>query len=127
MSQREIIQGEDIPQHPQPFPTAVKLGGMVFSSAIGGKDLAAGEFPADKDEQIRLAFKHVVAIMARAGGSPSNIGKMTVYVADKADRKLINPHWLEMFPDETDRPVRHTVQIDMPPGRYVQLEFIAVL
>lgn len=126
MAQREIIQGEDIPQHPQPFPTAVRLGNLLFSSAIGGKDLEAAEFPPDKDEQIRNAFKHVAAVMARAGGTPANIGKMTVYVADKADRKLINPHWIEMFPNEDDRPVRHTVQVDMPPGRYVQLEFIAV-
>ncbi|MDH4073862.1 MAG: RidA family protein, partial [Gammaproteobacteria bacterium] len=60
-------------------------------------------------------------------GSVEDIGKVSVYLADKADRKLVNPHWLEMFPDEASRPVRHTFAQELPPGRYIQVEFIAVL
>ena len=51
---------------------------------------------------------------------------MSVYVADRDDRKLINPHWLEMFPDEDSRPVRHTSAKNLPAGRHIQVEFIAV-
>jgi len=66
-------------------------------------------------------------IMREAGGTTNNIAKVALSVADRNDRKLINPYWLEMFPDEEDRPVRHTSQVDMPAGRYIQIEFIAVL
>ena len=32
-----------------------------------------------------------------------------------------------MFPDEDDRPARHTVRADLRRGMLVQLEFIAVI
>ena len=42
---RKNISGEGLPKHPQPFPTATKVGNMVFSSAIGGQDPATGKAP----------------------------------------------------------------------------------
>ncbi len=127
MTVRQRIKGPGIPEHSQPFPAAVKIGNLVFSSAIGGDDPETHELPADKDAQIANAFRNVRSILAAAGASPANIGKVTVYVADREDRKLVNPHWIEMFPDEDDRPVRHTSTATLPPGRCIQIEFIAVL
>lgn len=127
MPGRQRIKGPNIPEHSQPFPAAVKIGNLVFSSAIGGDDPATHELPDDKDAQIRNAFQNVRNVLEAAGGSPANIGKVTIYVADRDDRKLINPHWLDMFPDEDDRPVRHTSAAVLPPGRCIQIEFIAVL
>lgn len=127
MSLRQRIQAADIAEHSQPFPAAVRIGNVVFSSAIGGDDPDTHELPADKAVQIGNVFKTIRNIMREAGGSPANIGKVTVYLADRDDRELVNPHWLEMFPDEDDRPVRHTSAATLPPGRYIQIEFIAVL
>jgi 2-iminobutanoate/2-iminopropanoate deaminase len=127
MSLRQRIKAPNIPEHTNPFPVAVKMKNIVFSSAIGGDDPDTHALPADKETQIRNAFQNVRNVMAEAGGSPANIGKVSVYVADRDDRKLINPHWIAMFPDEDDRPVRHTSQVSMPEGRYIQLEFVAVL
>lgn len=124
---RQRIRGPNIPEHVNPFPAAVRLQNLVFSSAIGGDDPVTHELPADKEAQISNAFETVRNIMTEAGGSPANIGKVSIYVADRNDRKLINPYWIEMFPNEDDRPVRHTSQVDMPAGRYIQIEFIAVL
>lgn len=67
------------------------------------------------------------AIMREAGGSPDDIGKVSIAVADRDDRRLINPHWLAMFPDDNSRPVRHTSATPLPEGRCIQMEFIAVL
>ena len=127
MSVRQRIKAANIPEHKNPFPAAVKLKNMVFSSAIGGDDPDTHELPADKETQIANVFRNIRNVMAAAGGSPANIGKVTIYVADRDDRKLINPHWIEMFPDEDDRPVRHTAATSLPPGRHIQIEFIAVL
>ena len=69
----------------------------------------------------------MAAIMREAGGAAEHIGKLSVYLADMEDRKLVNPHWLDMFPDESSRPVRHTLAKKLPPGRRIQVEFIAVL
>jgi 2-iminobutanoate/2-iminopropanoate deaminase len=127
MAARQRIKAADIPEHSQPFPAAVKIGNLLFSSALGGVDPETHALPADKDAQIRNAFQNVRNVLEAAGAETANIGKVTIYVADREDRKLINPHWIEMFPDEDDRPVRHTAEATLPPGRCIQIEFIAVL
>lgn len=127
MTIRRSISAPDIPEHVNPIPAATLVGNLLFSSAIGGEDPATHELPDDKEAQIANVFKTIRAIMREAGGSAENIGKMSVYVADRDDRKLINPHWLEMFPDETSRPVRHTTAKSLPTGRHIQVEIIAVL
>ena len=126
MAKREIIAGPDIPEHAQPFPTAVKVGNVVFSSAVGGDDPETHELPDDIEAQVKNAFQTMRNIMARAGGSTDNIGKVTVMLRDRDDRKFVNPEWLVMFPDENDRPVRHTVEHDLS-ARLIQMEFFAVI
>lgn len=126
MSVRRSISAPDIPEHKNPIPAATRIGNLLFSSAVGGEDSVTHELPDDKELQIANTFRTIRAIMREAGGSPDNIGKVSVYVADRNDRKLINPHWLEMFPDQNSRPVRHTMEKSLPAGRYIQVEFIAV-
>ena len=127
MSDRRSISAPDIPEHKNPIPAATKIGNLVFSSAVGGEDPETHALPEDVEAQIENTFATIRAIMREAGGSVDDIGKVSVYLANKADRKLVNPHWLEMFPDETSRPVRHTTEKQLPPGRHIQVEFIAVL
>jgi len=127
MAKRERISGPGIPEHTNPFSAAVKIGNLVFSAAVGGDDPDTHELPSDKESQIRNAFQTVRNILERAGGSPENIAKVTVYVEDRSIRPMVNPYWIEMFPEEDDRPVRHFFPADMPAGRHIQLEFIAVL
>jgi enamine deaminase RidA (YjgF/YER057c/UK114 family) len=100
---------------------------MLFSSAIGGEDPETHELPDDKEAQVANTFKAIRAIMREAGGSPDDIGKVTVYLADNGDRELVNRFWLEMFPDDGSRPARHTTTIKFPAGRHIRIEFIAVL
>ena len=126
MTQRRSLSAPDIPSHQNPIPAATRIGNLLFSSAIGGEDPATHELPEDVAAQIANTFTTVRAIMREAGGTPDNIGKMSVYLADKNNRKLVNPHWLEMFPDEHSRPVRHTTEQPLPPGRHIQIEIIAV-
>jgi len=127
MSKRQCISAPDIPAHKNPIPAATRIGNLVFSSAVGGEDPASHELPGDSESQIANTFKTIAAIMREAGGSVEDIGKLSVFLADMEDRKLVNPHWLRMFPDESSRPVRHTSAKDLPAGRRIQVEFIAVL
>lgn len=127
MATRQRISGPDIPEHANPFPACVKIGNMIFSAAISGQDPETHEIPEDEESQIENAFQIMRNILRAAGGSTDNVAKVVVYVADRSIRPKVNPHWLAMFPDENDRPVRHMVPSDMPPGKHIQLEFIAVL
>lgn len=128
MSKRQIIEGNGLPKHPQPFPTAIKLGNMVFTSAIGGQDPETGKVPDEPEAQIRNAFRHLAMVMNLSGGTPSDIGKVTVHLKDRAMRDLVNVEWIKMFPDEQDRPVRHTIAAAELAGKaIIQLEAIAVI
>ena len=82
--------------------------------------------PSDLAEQARWAFEHVRRIMAEAGGSPEDIAHMNVYVKSRDIRPLVNEQWVAMFPDEENRPTRHTIQYDaLAGGMEMQIQFIA--
>ena len=127
MAKRRSIRAPDIPEHVNPIPAATRIGNLLFSSAVGGEDPDTHELPEDPETQIANTFRTIRAILREGGGTVDDIGKMSVYLADKGNRKLVNPHWLAMFPDADSRPVRHTTEAALPPGRHIQVEFIAVL
>jgi enamine deaminase RidA (YjgF/YER057c/UK114 family) len=105
----------------------VEIGGLVFSSAIMGRDPETGELPSDPARQTELVFQHVRSLLAAAGAGPETIARMSVYVKDDAYREDVNREWLKMFPDEHDRPARHITRVDLQQGMLVQCELVAVL
>ena len=113
--------------HKQPIPTVTRVGNIIFSSAISGMDLASGDTPSDPEQQIANAFANVKASVEEVGGTVGDIGKMTVFLADRKMRDIVNMHWLAMFPDEHDRPVRHTLGAPGAADFIIQIEFIAVV
>jgi enamine deaminase RidA (YjgF/YER057c/UK114 family) len=127
MGKRQRISGPDIPEHVNPFPAAVKVGNIVFSGAVLGKDPLSKEMPEDLEAQVRNAFQTVRNIMRRAGGGVGDIAEMTFWLRDRDHRRFINPHWLEMFPDEDDRPTRHVIPFDLPKGHMIHIRFTAVI
>lgn len=127
MATRKAIKGPDIPEHPQPFPPAVRVGNMIFSAGVGAKDMKTGKVPADPRAQVAQAFANMKRIVERGGGSVGDIAKVVVTLNDRKDRDMVNDEWVKMFPDEDDRPVRHTVTSELPRNQVIQLEFIAVV
>jgi enamine deaminase RidA (YjgF/YER057c/UK114 family) len=126
MAKRRVLK-DGLPQHRNPIPTAVKIGQMVFSSAIGGHDPETNKSPKEPDRQVELAFENIRRVMKAAGGSTDDIAKVTVFLKDMKHRELVNREWLKMFPDEENRPVRHAIKVDLPGELVVQLEIVAVL
>ncbi len=115
-------------QHGAPIPMGARVGNMIFSSGIIGADPATGDVPADLESQCVFAFANMKTLVENAGGKVQNIGSIKVYMKDRSQREAVNRPWLEMFPDEDDRPARHAIQYDaFPPGVLVQLEVIAVI
>lgn len=127
MARREVIDVPGLPHHSNPIPNLVKVGNMVFSAAIGGYDLDTQELPDDPATQAENVFRNVQAAVEAAGGTIGDIAKITVFMRDMAVREHVNREWLKMYPDENDRPARHSVRADIPQHFHVQLEFTAVL
>ncbi len=106
----------------------VRIGPMVFSSGIMGQDPETHQVPKDDPEkQAQLMFQHVQTLVEQAGGTTADIAHMTVFLKDNAYREHVNREWLKMFPDEHDRPARHTLLWDLPGQMLVQCEIVAVM
>ena len=125
MARREVIELEGF-AHGNPIPVAVKIGNMVYSGGVAGTN-EAGVTLAEPDEQIGQVFRNVQRIVEQAGGTVGDIAKLDVKLRDMSHRAIVNKYWLEMFPDEHDRPARHTTQGDLPGTLAIQVEIVAVL
>ncbi|MQA86052.1 MAG: RidA family protein [Streptosporangiales bacterium] len=126
MPVRRVIEVPGV-EHSAPIPMGVRMGNMLFSSAVMGKDPATGELPSSPERQAELAFANLATLLERGGASPANLAHLGVLVRGDDMRKHVNDHWLRWFPDPNDRPARHTTVADLPGGMLVQLEAIAVL
>ena len=126
MGKRQVlhIQGSE---HENPIPTAVKIGNMVYTSALIGSDPKTGLVPTNVDEEIRNLFYYLEEIMKAAGGTTDHIAHLSVYMVDRKYKENVNVEWLKMFPNADDRPARHTTVKDLKKGLRVQFEMTAVL
>jgi 2-iminobutanoate/2-iminopropanoate deaminase len=113
--------------HGAPIPMGARIGNLLFSSGVMGKDPASDSLPDDPARQAELMFQNVRALLERAGGSLDDVARVTVYLKDNAYREHLNREWLKAFPDEHDRPARHTLLWDLPGGMLIQCELVAVL
>jgi len=113
--------------HRNPVPAACRIGNMVYSGGIHGLDPTTGLAAEGMERQCALMFGHVRAIILAAGGAPEDIIKMTLWMKDRSERDLVNPHWTALFPDPGSRPARHALKADLEGGMLIQCDFIAVL
>jgi enamine deaminase RidA (YjgF/YER057c/UK114 family) len=127
MAKREVVEFPGIPKHKQPISTCVKIGNMVFTSAINGIDPATQKAPDEPERQIELAFQNMKKIIEAAGGTTENIAKVTVFMKDVAGhREFVNKEWLKLFPGE-NKPCRHALKYDLGGNMVIQLEMFGVL
>ena len=126
MEERRSIEVGGV-KHVKPIPSASRKGPFVVSGAISGADPETGKVPAELDAQCRRMFDNVRQVMSAAGGTPEDIIKMAVWIADRSLRGTMNRHWVEMFPDPHSRPARHTIaQPDFTPPMQIQCDLLAV-
>lgn len=118
----------DVPPmiHQNPIPTATRVGNMLFTSVIGGRDPETGQAPDSVEEQAANAFKILAKILEKAGASAGDVAKVTVFLKDNSYRAHVNTAWLAMFPDEHSRPARHAI-IDPNLAGQLQIEAVAVI
>jgi 2-iminobutanoate/2-iminopropanoate deaminase len=126
MTRRKTIHIDPV-RHSAPIPMAAVVGNIFMTSGIMGADPASGELAESADDQARFAFENLKRALEVAGGSLDDVVHITVFVKDLAFREAVNAPWLALFPDEGDRPARHTVKADLPGTMLVQLEVMAVI
>lgn len=127
MAKREVIEIPGVTHGSAPIPMGAKIGSIIYSSAIMGKDAATDSLPEEPERQMQCLFQNIASFMKIAGGSTDNIIRMSVYLKDNSFRELFNQEWLRAFPDHNDRPARHISLTDLRNGMVVQVELVAVL
>lgn len=110
-----------------PIPMGARVGNMIFSSGISGKDPATNKVPPDAAGQARFAFANLRTLLENGGGKLEDVGHVTVFVKDESVRDAINAEWIKCFPDPHDRPARHTLVHELRGDVLLQLEVIAVV
>ena len=126
MAKRKIIEIPGV-HHQNPIPMGAKIGNVIYSSAISGIEPDSKSPPQDPDKQAEALFRNIQTFMEQAGGTPDDIIRMTVYVKEEHYRDAINKEWLKMFPDEKNRPARHTLKVPVRGEALFQIELVAVL
>jgi len=113
--------------HKAPIPAAARVGNILCTSAVSGKDPVSGELPTDIETQARNTFANLRAVLAAGGASMDDVVKFSVAIKDNAVRDAINAEWNAAFPDPHDRPARHIVVTDLQHGMQLQIEAMAVI
>ena len=121
------VNPSNVPHHKNPIPAAALHRGVLISSSISGQDLVTSKYSSDKSTQIALAFEYLQNIVTDAGATAQDIIKVDMYFADKDDRKLVNPYWLLLFPDEQARPARQAHRSELPDGCCLQMVITAII
>ncbi|MGN6570916.1 MAG: RidA family protein [Pseudolabrys sp.] len=126
MSRRRSIYIDGF-KHSNPLPNACRIGNLVMSSVIVGRDPGARTVPPSLETQCANMFAYVRSTVEAAGGTTGDIIKMTFWMKDRSQRDILNGAWAAMFPDPDNRPARHSVQTELDGGVLIQCDFTAVL
>jgi 2-iminobutanoate/2-iminopropanoate deaminase len=112
--------------HSAPIPLACRVGPILATSGIMGRDADTGEMPPDAAGQAANCFRNLALVLAEAGMDLGDVVRFTVYVKREEDRGAVNAPWLETYPDSARRPARHVQVMDLRGAVLVQLEALAV-
>lgn len=121
---RKIYEIEGV-SHTAPIPLGMQMGNLLFSATIQPRE--TGNAPEDPEEQIALTFKNTQDLLALAGGTMDDVAHMNTFIKDADVRRALNGKIKETFPEDDDRPARHTYQVPMNGKTAFNLEYIAVL
>jgi enamine deaminase RidA (YjgF/YER057c/UK114 family) len=114
--------------HQNPIPNASRIGNILMSSVISGRDPATGTMPPELDAQVANVFRQIRLCVEAAGGTVDDIVKVNFWMKDPATgRKALNGEWSAMFPDADSRPARHTLALGANNPNHVTCEFVAVI
>ncbi len=121
----ETIHTDRAPQAIGPYSQAVMAGEWVFVSGQLGLVPDTGELEQDFPNQARRALSNVMAILAAAGCSASDVVRCTIYMTDMTRFGEFNALYADFF--APPYPAREVVQVAaLPRGATIEISAIAV-
>jgi len=119
----------DPPNWPKPigpFNQGVKAGNTIYVSGQGPIDPATGEFKLGTfEEQARLTFQNVQAVLAAGGATLTDVTKVDVHLSDLSDFAKLNAVYQEFF--TSNFPARTTVGSELLMHIAIEVDCVAVI
>jgi 2-iminobutanoate/2-iminopropanoate deaminase len=111
-----------------PIPAGTLVSDLLHLNRITGRDPQTGALPDGIEAQLKNAYANMKLAVENAGCTLDNIAHVSMYWADWAnDREQMNPPWVEVFPNDNDRPTYKFMPApNLPPGERIAFECYAV-
>ena len=127
MTAHQPIHSNEAPNAIGPYSQAVRVGDTVYLSGQIPLDPQTMELvEGDIGARARRVFDNLAAVMQEAGGSLSDIVKLTIYLVDLEQFGQVNEVMAEYF--DAPFPSRATVAVAaLPRGAPIEVEAVAHL
>ena len=127
MTTHQPIHSNEAPNAIGPYSQAVRVGDTVYLSGQIPLDPQTMELvEGDIGVRARRVFDNLAAVMQEAGGSLSDIVKLTIYLVDLEQFGQVNEVMAEYF--DAPFPSRATVAVAaLPKGAPIEVEAVAHL
>ncbi len=124
---KKEIRTNEAPLPVAPYSQAVLVDNMLFISGQIGIDKESGKLAEGFEEQVRMIFRSIEAILSSAEFSKADLVRLTVYLTERADFDRFNKLYEEFVRDINIKPARSTVIVNaLPKGALVEIDAIAV-
>ena len=115
-------------KHQNPIPNGSRIGNILMSSIISGRDPDSHAMPPEAEAQVANIFKQIRLCVEAAGGTVDDIIKINFWMKQPSTgRAALNDEWVKMFPDEDSRPARHTLVLGADSTHLVTCDVTAVI
>ena len=124
---KTIISTAGAPAAIGPYSQAVRVGNGVYLSGQIALDPASGQLvDGGFEAQVDRAFRNLEAVAEAAGGSLSDVAKLTLFLTDLAHFPKVNEIMQSRFAQPF--PARSTVGVSsLPRGAQFEVEAVMVL
>ena len=120
----QTIHTDHAPAAIGPYSQAVLSGGLLITSGQLGLDPKTGILPEGVEAQTRQSLENIMAILAEAGLSLTDVAKTTVFIRNMDDFGRVNEIYAAFFGEH--KPARSCVEVSaLPKNGLVEIEVIA--
>jgi 2-iminobutanoate/2-iminopropanoate deaminase len=107
-------------------PAGSRIGNIVVSASLVGRDPETGEISTDPAEQIKQLFEMMLRFLEAAEVTLDDVIRVNVTLTSAEYREFLNVEWAKYFHDEESLPTRKATIAGLPGSLVAELELMAV-
>ncbi len=122
----ELLHSENVPVAIGPYSQAVKVNGLLYTSAQLPLKLNGEMVKNDIKLQARQVFSNIKILLEDNGSKIEEVIKLNIFLTNMQDFGIVNVIMAEVFGDH--KPVRSTVEVSgLPKNAMIVMDTIATV